>query len=33
MRVPGDWLEPGHYVVELWVGDETPAATAARTNP
>lgn len=28
MRVPADWLEPGRYVVELWLGDTKPAVTA-----
>jgi hypothetical protein len=28
LHVPSVWLEPGRYVVELYVGDEKPAATA-----
>jgi hypothetical protein len=28
MRVPAGWLEPGRYVVELWLGDTKPAVTA-----
>jgi hypothetical protein len=28
MRVPGEWLVPGRYVVELYAGGDRPVATA-----